>query len=101
MTRFLNRCAVVVSVVAAAGCASVGSVDNVKFTTNHDLVSNCQDVGEISVSSWTRESDVLSTLDSAARKKGANFVLLKADGARSGVAYRCAMPNAAPTATGY
>jgi len=101
MTRFLSRCVVAVCVVAAAGCATVGSDDQVKFTTNPALVSSCQEVGEISASSWTRDDDVLATLDAAARKKGANFVLLKTDGARAGVAYRCAMPAASPAASGY
>jgi azurin len=100
MTRFLTRCVVAVSVVAAAGCATVGSDDQVKFTTNPALVSNCQEVGEITVSSFTRDADIVASLDQAARAKGANFVLLKTDGARSGVAYRCAMPNASPTASG-
>jgi len=101
MRRFLSRCVAVGCVVAAAGCATVGSDDQVKFTTNPSLVSNCQEVGEISVSSWTRDADVLAGLDRAAREKGANFVLLKADAARSGVAYRCAMPPAPQPASGY
>jgi len=100
MTRFLSRCAAVVSMVAAAGCASVGSNEQVNITTSRSLVSNCQELGEISVDSWTRDDEVLSGLDSAARHKGANFVLLKADGARAGVAYRCAMPAASQTASG-
>jgi hypothetical protein len=100
MSRFLSRCVVVVSVVAAAACATVGPDDQVKFTTSSALVSKCQEVGEIKVSSFTRDADVRASLDSAAREKGANFVLLKTDGARSGVAYRCAMPNASPTASG-
>ena len=100
MTRFLSRCVAVVSVVAAAGCASLGSSQQVFITTNQSLVTNCQEVGEVAVENWTRESEVLTGLDSAARHKGANYVLLKADGARSGVAYRCAMPAAGQTASG-
>jgi hypothetical protein len=100
MTRFLSRCVVVMSVLVAAACATVGSDDQVKFTTSPALVSSCQQVGEITVSSFTRDADVLASLDRAARDKGANFVLLKTEGARSGVAYRCAMPAASPTASG-
>jgi hypothetical protein len=100
MTRFLSRSVAVVSLVAAAGCASMGSSQQVFITTSQSLVTNCQDLGEVAARSWTRDDDVLASLDHAARQKGANYVLLKADGARSGVAYRCAMPSASPTASG-
>jgi hypothetical protein len=100
MTRFLGRCLAVVSVVAAAGCASMGTNDQVNITTDQSLVSGCQDLGEVSVNSWTRDNDVLPSLDIAARHKGANFVLLKADGSRSGVAYRCAARLPGQTASG-
>jgi hypothetical protein len=100
MTRFLSRCVAVVSLVAAAGCASLGSNQQVFITTSQSLVTNCQEVGEVAASTWTRDDDVLASLDHAARQKGANYVLLKADGARSGVAYRCAMPAAGQTASG-
>lgn len=99
MTRFLSRCVALVSVIAAAGCASVGSQQQVNITTNQGLVAGCQELGEVSVDSWTQDEQVLAGLDSAARRKGANFVLLNADKARSGVAYRCAMPQAS-TASG-
>jgi len=100
MTRFLSRCVAVVSLVAAVGCASLGSSQQVFITTSQSLVTNCQEIGEVAVGTWTREDDVLASLDHAARQKGANYVLLKADGARSGVAYRCAMPAAGQTASG-
>jgi len=100
MTRFLSRCVAVASVVAAAGCASFGKTQQVNITTSQSLVSNCQELGEVAVSSWTRDDDVMASLDQAARAKGANYVLLKADGARSGVAYRCAMPSAQQSASG-
>ena len=100
MTRFLSRCVAVVSLVAAAGCASLGSNQQVFITTSQSLVTNCQEVGEVAASTWTRDDDVLASLDHAARQKGANYVLLTADGARSGGAYRCAMPAAGQTASG-
>jgi hypothetical protein len=100
MTRFLSRCVAVASLVAAVGCASLGSNEQVFITTSQSLVANCQEVGEVAVGTWTREDDVLASLDHAARQKGANYVLLKADGARSGVAYRCAVPSATRTASG-
>jgi hypothetical protein len=100
MTRFLSRCVAVVSLVAAAGCASLGSSQQVFITTSQSLVTNCQELGEVAAGTWTRDDDVLASLDHAARQKGANYVLLKADGARAGVAYRCAMPAASTTASG-
>lgn len=102
MTRFLSRCVAVASMVAAAGCTSFGSSGQgqVSITTSESLVSKCQELGEVSVGSWIQTDQVLAGLDAAARHKGANFVLLKADGARAGVAYRCAMPGASQTASG-
>jgi predicted aminopeptidase len=95
MTRWLSRSVAVGSIVAVAGCASIESMNRtVSITKSRELVANCQEVGEVSVDSNTRDDGVVARLSSAARRKGANYVLVASDGARSGVAYRCEMPAA-------
>jgi hypothetical protein len=77
----------------AAGCAHNG-FQPVAVTKNAATVASCQAMGEVKASSLTPDYDVQRDLTEAVRNKGANTLLLPADGARTGTAYQCAMPEA-------
>jgi len=76
--------------IAAAACAPY---TNVGVTTSESLVSGCEKVGDVAVSSSTAPAEVNSALSDAARAKNANYVLVASDGARAGTAYRCTVPQ--------
>ena len=92
----MKRIAWVLAVAALAavsfGC-SLNAVRQVGVTKEASLVAGCEDLGGVSVSRSTRNEDVVLDLSAKARAKGANYVLVSADGAREGSAYRCGMPT--------
>jgi hypothetical protein len=93
MVRFpLKGVAGVCALGMTLACASSQPVG---VTKSSDLVAGCEKVGEVSADRYTRDDDVVRVLSESARSKGANMVLLTADGARSGAAYRCATPPVA------
>ena len=92
MKRIAWVLAVVALVAVTFGC-SLNAVRQVGITKDASLVAGCEDVGGVSVSASTRNEDVVLDLSAKARAKGANYVLVSADGAREGSAYRCGMPS--------
>jgi hypothetical protein len=92
MARFPIRGLVVVSLGITVACVSAGPVG---VTKSANLVEGCAKIGDVSVSAKTLESEVVADLAAEARRKGANYVLVSSDGARSGTAYRCTTPSVA------
>jgi hypothetical protein len=90
--RAVLSLAVVASVGLAAACASS---TNVGITKSDAVVAGCSKLGEVSVDKRVPESDVNDALAAEARKQNGNYVVIGSDGARTGVAYRCATPSAA------
>ena len=78
--------------LALSACAAPTEVG---LTTTDAVVAGCQKVGEVAVGDVVAPHDVHNALSDAARKEGANYVLLAQDGARSGAAYRCEGPKVA------
>jgi hypothetical protein len=99
MKRIAWSLAVAALIAVAAGC-SLNAVRQVGVTKDASLVAGCEDVGGVSVSASTRNEDVVLDLSAKARAKGANYVLVAADGAREGSAYRCGMPSSSSGAGG-
>ena len=93
MKRFLGSLAVVALIAAALGC-SLNASGPVGITKTEAVVAGCQNLGEVSVPANVPNDDVNIELSGAARAKGANYVLIQSDGARSGAAYRCSAPTA-------
>jgi hypothetical protein len=77
--------------VAAAACAPYADVG---LTTSQAAVSGCQKVGDVAAKDGTPNAEVHGELSDAARREGANFVLIASDDARSGAAYKCEGPRA-------
>ena len=92
MKRIAWVLAVSALVAVTFGC-SLNAVRQVGVTKDASLVAGCENVGGVSVSRSTRNEDVVLDLSAKARAKGANYVLVSADGAREGSAYRCGMPS--------
>jgi hypothetical protein len=92
MKRIAWSLAVAAVIAVTAGC-SLNAVRQVGVTKDASLVAGCENVGGVSVSASTRNEDVVLDLSARARAKGANYVLVAADGAREGSAYRCGMPS--------
>src|ERR1700730_2150367 len=90
MKRIVWSLAVGTLIAIGAGC-SLNAGGQVGVTKEASLVAGCENVGEVSVSPSTRNEDVVLVLSSRARAKGANYVLVAADGAREGSAYRGGM----------
>ena len=76
----------------ASGCAN--GFQPVAVTKNAATVASCQAMGEVKASSLTPDYDVQRDLTEAVRSKGANTLLISSDGARTGTAYQCSMPEA-------
>ena len=90
MARFSLKGVAGVGLLAwTAACASGPTA---LVTKSPELVANCEKVGEVASDPF-RPGDV-QALARDATAKGANYVLVGSDEARSGVAYRCAMPSA-------
>jgi hypothetical protein len=96
MKRIAWSLAVAALIAVTAGC-SLNAVRQVGVTKDASLVAGCEDVGGVSVSASTRNEDVVLDLSARARAKGANYVLVSADGAREGSAYQCGMPSTTGT----
>jgi hypothetical protein len=94
MKRFLVQGFSAALLVGTAAACSQNAFDPVRVTKSEAVVAGCQKVGDIAVNSKTPDNEVLEELSNAARSKGANYVVVAADGARSGSAYRCEMPSA-------
>jgi hypothetical protein len=92
MKRIAWILAVAALVSVTFGC-SLNAVRQVGVTKDASLVAGCEELGGVSVSKSTPNEDVVLTLSDKARAKGANYVLVSADGAREGSAYRCGMPS--------
>ncbi len=92
MKRIAWSLAVAALIAVAVGC-SLNAVRQVGVTKEASLVADCENLGEVSVSPGTRNEDVVFDLSERARARGANYVLVAADGAREGSAYRCGMPS--------
>ncbi len=83
------------AVTVLAGLTAACAEQQVSITNSDSLVSNCQKVGDVSVSPNTPTDQVNDELTSQARSKGGNWVLVQAQGGRSGAAYRCTAPSVA------
>ena len=84
-------------VLLAAGCAQSG-FQAVAVTKNASAVASCQSMGDVHASDLTPDYDIQRDLTEAVRSKGANTLLITADGARTGTAYQCSMPETAAQA---
>ncbi len=100
MKRFWIHGVAALSLIGAASACSQNALGPVAVTKNDSVVVGCQKVGEVTVSSSTAERDVMDRLTAAARHQGGNYVLVSADGARNGTAYRCTTPSPAAPASG-
>jgi hypothetical protein len=78
--------------VGSAACTQYADVG---VTTSQSLVSGCQKVADLTVKNGTADADVNKVLSDEARAKGANYVLVASDGARTGAAYACSGPKVA------
>jgi hypothetical protein len=81
------------SLALTAACAQNG-FQSVAVTKNASTVASCQSVGEVHANDLTPDYDIQRDLTEAVRNKGGNTLLISADGARSGTAYQCSMPEA-------
>ncbi|HEY2796604.1 MAG TPA: hypothetical protein VGK26_01830 [Thermoanaerobaculia bacterium] len=80
-------------VLLTAACAQSG-FQAVAVTKNAATVASCQSKGEVHANDLTPDYDIQRDLTEAVRNKGANTLLISADGARTGTAYQCSMPEA-------
>ena len=76
-----------------AACAQNG-FQAVAVTKSATAVASCQSVGEVHANDLTPDYDIQRDLTEAVRNRGGNTLLITADGARSGTAYQCSMPEA-------
>ena len=93
MKRIAWSLAVAALIAVGVGCSLNASSGQVGVTKEASLVAGCENLGEVSVAPSTRNEDIVLDLSARARAKGANYVLIAADGAREGSAYRCGMPS--------
>lgn len=82
----------------AAGCATNGFA-TVAVTKSAATVASCTAMGEVKASKLTPDEDIQRDLTEAVRSKGGNTLLIAADGARTGTAYQCSMPEATASQT--
>jgi hypothetical protein len=93
-----------------AGCASSNGFKNVAVTKDASAVASCQKVDDVNVTlsptqntfNDTSSTTVSRELANAARRKGANTVLITEDNGKNGAgtAYVCNMPSASATSGG-
>jgi hypothetical protein len=95
MTRSIRRTLAAILVTITAVACSQLNPHPVGITRSETLVAGCQKLGDVSVAPRTADGDVVSALTDQARAKGADYVLVPSDGARSGAAYRCQSPSVA------
>ena len=86
MKRLLSRVLAAAALTLSSFCAPHADIG---VTTSESFVAGCQKVGDVSVKESTPPQQVNIALSDAARKQGANYVLVASEGARSGEAYRC------------
>ncbi len=93
MTNIRIRSLLFSAAVAAAtwGCATAARP--VGVTKNQELVSGCQNLGDVSIGGRVASDEVNYALQQAGEKKGADYVVIASDGARTGTAFRCATPS--------
>jgi hypothetical protein len=84
--------------VGTAVACSQNAFEPVRVTKSDAVVAGCEKVGDIAVGAKTPDNEVIDELSSAARSKGGNYVVVPADGARTGAAYRCTQPSATAAA---
>jgi len=82
---------VTVLALGTAACAD----QQVSITTTDSLVSGCQKVGDVAVNPNVPGDQVNDEMTNQAHSKGANWILVQSQGARSGAAYRCSAPSVA------
>jgi hypothetical protein len=96
--RWNSGLAIAALLAAAAGCATEaasGPKNGVRITDNASEVAGCEMVTEVKVTgAWTRGA-ARNELIQLARSAGANALLLEGEKPTSGLAYRCAAPQAA------
>ena len=97
MKRFFAMALVLAaSIGITAACSQLANTNTpVSITSTESLVTGCQKVGDVAVDTQTPDVQVNMDLSDAARAKGGNYILVPAQGARTGVAYRCGMPAVA------
>jgi hypothetical protein len=81
--------------VFVLACAACTQYADVSLTTTESLVAGCQKVADVSVKDSVAPADVNKLLSDEAREKGANYVLVASQGARTGAAYSCQGPKVA------
>ena len=91
MKRFPTR-TLAALLLSAGACTPVADVG---LTTNESIVANCQKLADVSASESLSPQAARVALSDAAREKGANYVLIANDTARTGTAYKCEMPKTA------
>jgi hypothetical protein len=91
-TRTLSLLATAALAAASLHCASAPA-RQVGVTRNQELVSGCQSLGEVEVGARVASDEINSALAQAGERKGADYVVVASDGARTGTAYRCASPS--------
>ena len=101
MKRFSIRNGVGLSLLAGAVACSQNATAGVGVTNSEAVVAGCEKVAEVSVGSLAYAQDVKDALAAEGRKRGANYVLVASEGARTGTAYRCSMPSGAGATTGH
>jgi hypothetical protein len=79
--------------VASASVRCATSTRQVGITKNPELVANCQSVGEVGIGPRVAPDEIDHALAQEGRKKGADYVVVHEDGARTGTAYRCGTPT--------
>ncbi len=102
MKRFSIRSGVALSLLLAGAVAcSQNAAATGSVTNSEAVVAGCEKVAEVSVGSLTPVRDVNNALAEAGRRRGGNYVLVASEGARTGTAYRCAMPSSGAGVTGH
>ena len=93
MKRFSILSGAALTLLAGTVACSQNANPPGAVTNNESVVAGCEKVAEVSVGSLTPPRDVDYALAEAGRRHGANYVLVASEGARTGTAYRCAMPS--------
>jgi hypothetical protein len=93
MKRFSVGALTAVLIAGAAGCASEGGFETMSVTKSPSVVQGCEKVADITVLPTTLDPDTATQLRRQARRRGANTLLVAADDAASGTAYRCGTPS--------
>jgi hypothetical protein len=90
----LATASALVLAAATAACASYDEGAPVRFLRNASDAASCQKVADVAAPAYLPEGDVVGSIADAARKKGADTVVL-GTGERKGTAFRCEAPKVA------